>query len=310
MVDKKEVKKTQVTVLIPVFEDFKCLPILLKRIEQNLHDICNYEILIIDDGSLKNLDEKYELVVENKVNFLTLSQNIGHQRSIAIGLCYLSEKKNIDYVLIMDGDGEDNPIDARKLLKKANELKRMSILFARRDVRSEPLLFRLGYLFYRILFRFCTGKNIKFGNFSLVPSGMLKRLTGIPELWNHYASSVLAANIPIVEVSTHRSGRIAGRPKMNLGSLVLHGISSITTFLSVFALRLLLFSSVATISIIVVSTLPLTDFLPTLLTNNGIIIIWFFSSLTLNSLFFLLFAVSRRNQAPCTPSTFWRNFIN
>ena len=93
MVDKKEVKKTQVTVLIPVFEDFKCLPILLKRIEQNLHDICNYEILIIDDGSLKNLDEKYELVVENKVNFLTLSQNIGHQRSIAIGLCYLSEKK-------------------------------------------------------------------------------------------------------------------------------------------------------------------------------------------------------------------------
>ena len=131
---------------------------MLKRIEQNLHDICNYEILIIDDGSLKNLDEKYELVVENKVNFLTLSQNIGHQRSIAVGLCYLSEKKNIDYVLIMDGDGEDNPIDARKLLK-ANELKRMSILFARRDVRSEPLLFRKDIYFIEFLFRFCTGKT-------------------------------------------------------------------------------------------------------------------------------------------------------
>ena len=97
---------------------------------------------------------------------------------------------------------------------------------------------------------------------------------------------------------------------MNLESLVLHGISSITTFLSVFALRLLLFSSVATISIIAVSTISLTDFLPTVLTNNGIIIFWFFSSLTLNSLFFSYLQFQEETKLLALHQPLRRNFIN
>ena len=302
--------KPKTIILIPVFEDFKCLPILFKQIKENLDTVCDYEILLIDDGSFKDLDEKKKISNLSNVQTLTLSQNVGHQRSIAIGICYLSQKNDFDYVLIMDGDGEDNPRDARRLILHAQESQQESIYFARRDVRSEPFTFKFGYLLYRIFFRVCTGKSIKFGNFSLIPAKSLTRLSGIPELWNHYASGVLAANLPIIEISTQRSGRIAGRPKMNLISLVLHGISSITTFLSVFALRIFLFFSLATVSSLIAFIKPLGACLPTALTNNSVLIFLVLSSLTLNCLFFLLFAVSRRDQPPCNPSTFWRNFIS
>lgn len=302
--------KPKIIILIPVFEDFKCLPILFKQIKESLDKVCDYKILLIDDGSFKDLDEKKKISKLSNIKTLTLSQNVGHQRSIAIGICYLSQKIDFDFVLIMDGDGEDNPRDAKRLIVHSQENQQESIYFARRDVRSEPITFKFGYFLYRIFFRVCTGKSIKFGNFSLIHAKLLKRLSGIPELWNHYASGVLAANLPVIEISTRRSGRIAGRPKMNLTSLVLHGISSITTFLSVFALRISIFFSLATVSNLIVFITPLGACLPTALTNHSVLILLVLSSLTLNSFFFLLFAVSRRDHPPCNPSTFWKNFIS
>ena len=303
-------KNIRVKILIPVFEDFQCLPTLFKRIDDNLRDICNYEILIIDDGSLKNIDEKSFLIEKDKTNILTLSQNVGHQRSIAIGLCHLSEKNNFDYVLIMDGDGEDNPLDAKKLINKADILSEDCVIFARRDVRSEPLFFKIGYLFYRIIFRLCTGNNIKFGNFSLVPSRMLKRLTGIPELWNHYASGVLVSKLPVHEVSTIRSGRIAGRPKMKIDSLVLHGISSITTFINIFALRISLFLSfLLSFSLILYLSSNLYNH-PIPIFCYGTELICVLSIMTFQAYLFLMATVSKRTNYPCIPSNFWKNFIN
>ena len=300
-------KRPHIVILIPIYEDFLCLPILFSRIDQTLKNICSYEILVIDDGSLKNIGEKKELFNSKNINVLTLSQNVGHQRSITIGLCHLSERKDFDFVLIMDGDGEDNPLDAKKLLEKATN--HSSIIFARREVRSEPLLFRLGYFIYRIVFRVCTGKNIKFGNFSLVPSNMLERLTGIPELWNHYASGVMVSKLPFYEVATERSGRINGRPKMNVFSLVLHGIGSITNFIKDFALRLslfLTFTLLTSITLKIVSKFDKYSFLELYNISDLIIIL---SIITFQSYIFLISTISKRSNAPCIPSKFWKFFI-
>ncbi len=302
-------KIPHIVILIPIFEDFLCLPILFSRIEQALKNICSYEILVIDDGSLKNIGEKKELFNSKDINVLTLSQNVGHQRSITIGLCHLSERNDYDFVLIMDGDGEDNPIDARKLLEKAKSLNHSSIIFARREVRSEPLLFRLGYFIYRIVFRVCTGQNIKFGNFSLVPSNMLDRLTGIPELWNHYASGVMVSKLPFYEVATERSGRINGRPKMNVFSLVLHGIGSITNFITDFALRLALLLTFMLFTSITLKFVSYIDEYSCLRLYNISDFIIILSIITFQSYIFLISIISKRLNTPCIPSKFWKFFI-
>ena len=193
-------KNTFIYVLIPIFEDFACLPILLNKIKNSLSNIADYRVLVIDDGSYNGLHDKLLLNKDSSLEILTLSKNVGHQRSIAIGLCYLDRNKDFDYILVMDGDGEDNPQDAINLIRTAEASTEDKVIFARRDTRSEPFSFKIGYLLYRLFFRILTGDKIKFGNFSLVPRSLVDRLTGIPDIWNHYAASVLSSKIPYEEI--------------------------------------------------------------------------------------------------------------
>ena len=45
----------------------------------------------------------------NSIKVLNMKKNQGHTRSIAVGLKYIFEKEDFDYVIPMDGDGEDRP---------------------------------------------------------------------------------------------------------------------------------------------------------------------------------------------------------
>jgi len=300
--------KQTICILIPVFEDFECLPILEEKIQQHLSPVADYSILVIDDGSFKGLDNKLGIEKDKRIKILTLSQNVGHQRSITIGLCYIREHYDCDQILIMDGDGEDNPADAVKLISESEKHSDPTIFFARRDTRSEPISFKFGYLLYRVLFRILTGKNIKFGNFSLVPKKMLDRITGIQEIWNHYAASIVFAKIPYIEIPSSRSGRIHGRPKMNFTSLILHGLSAISIFHQTVFLRLLIVSlmsliiSLAIVFIISIASLHLdiTYFI------FSVFICLFFVLFNFTA---IIFSLQSRNKAPCIPRQFWEHFI-
>lgn len=302
-------KKIFIYVLIPVFEDFACLPILSNKIRNSLSTISDYKILIIDDGSYKGLPEKLALNDDSSFEILTLSQNVGHQRSIAIGLCYLGKNKDFDYILVMDGDGEDNPQDATNLIIAAEALNEERVVFARRDTRSEPFLFKIGYLLYRLLFRVLTGEKIKFGNFSLVPHSLINRLTGIPDIWNHYAASILSSKIPHEEISSQRSGRIHGRPKMNLTNLILHGMSAFSVFLQIILFRLFLFISIINASGLVLLFLEGLGLLNINKLVNITPIIFILTPLMLISFISLLLVLAQRSLSPCIPKSFWHHFI-
>lgn len=300
--------KQKICILIPVFEDFECLPILAGKIKHHLSHITDYSILVIDDGSFKGLDKKLGIEKNKHIKILTLSQNVGHQRSITIGLCYIREHCDYDQILIMDGDGEDNPADAVKLISESEKHSEPTIYFARRDTRSEPISFKFGYLLYRVLFRVLTGKSIKFGNFSLVPKTMLDRITGIQEIWNHYAASIVFAKIPYIEVPSSRSGRIHGRPKMNFASLILHGLSAISIFHQTVFLRLLIISLMF---LIINLAVVLIVNLASIHVDITYLIMSIFIGLFLVLFNFtaLIFSLKSRNKAPCIPRQFWEHFV-
>ena len=302
-------KNTFIYVLIPIFEDFSCLPILLNKIKNSLSTVSDYRVLIIDDGSYNGLNEKLVLKEDSSLEILTLSKNVGHQRSIAIGLCYLDRNKDFDYILVMDGDGEDNPQDALNLIRAAEASKEEKVIFARRDTRSEPLSFKIGYLLYRLFFRILTGDKIKFGNFSLVPHSLVDRLTGIPDIWNHYAASILSSKIPYEEISSKRSGRIHGRPKMNLTNLILHGMSAFSVFLQIILFRLFLFISIINACGLTLLFLEGLGILNISKFISIIPIIFIMTNLMLISFISLLFVLSNRSLAPCIPKTFWNHYI-
>jgi hypothetical protein len=69
---------------------------------------------------------------------------------------------------------------------------------------------------------------------------VLDRVVGIPEIWNHYAAGVIHARIPVIFVPTARGRRLAGRSKMNLPALVMHGICALSVWSDVIVARLFL----------------------------------------------------------------------
>jgi len=232
-----------VVILIPVYNDWEALGLLISNLDQALgSQTGHFRLLIVDDGSNEspppNLIARHLDRIQT-VQVLELSRNLGHQRAIATGLCHVRDHIACNAVVIMDGDGEDDPADVPRLLSMLTEHPRACI-FAERLKRSEGLTFRICYSAYRQLHRLLTGIPVRVGNFSVLPISQLRRIVTVSDLWNHYAASVVKARLPVVRVPTNRASRLAGKPQMNLVSLVVHGLSAMSVFSDRIGVRLLI----------------------------------------------------------------------
>ena len=237
-------------VLIPVFNDWDSLYILLDRIDQEIRSLQQtVRIILVNDGSIEPLPLKIEEMSFDVIaclDVLALKRNFGHQRAIALGLSYVEENCSCRYVLVMDGDGEDAPSDIPRLLEKLIEQGERKIIFAERSKRSESTIFKFFYRFYRIIHWLLTGIRVRVGNFSIIPCSILPRLVIVSDLWNHYAASVFKARFPFEVIQTDRANRLAGQSRMNFVSLVIHGISAISVFGDLVGVRLLIFVAIIT----------------------------------------------------------------
>lgn len=230
--------------LLPTYNDWECLTILLARVDQCLaNQAGSVHVLIVDDGSDRPAPEDLfpnQLHHIARVDCLRLRRNIGHQRAIAIGLSHIYEEHVCDAVLVMDADGEDKPEDAARLVQHWQATGRRQVIFAARIRRSESWIFRVCYFAYRVLHRVLTGISVRFGNFSIVPSEHLAALAVVSDSWNHYAASILKARIPFGSLPTDRGTRYSGQSKLNFVGLIAHGISAISVFAEVVAVRVIL----------------------------------------------------------------------
>jgi polyisoprenyl-phosphate glycosyltransferase len=228
---------------MPVYNDWGALSLLLPQLDHELYTSgLQASIFIVDDGSTIAFSENlcspaYRSI--RSIDVLSLRRNLGHQRAIATGLSYIEAHIACQYVVIMDGDGEDDPSDVPRLVQKclANNDR---IVFASRIRRSEGLLFRCFYQLYRLMHFALTGVKVRVGNFSVIPVASLRRLVSASELWNHYAAAVHKAKLSMELIPTRRAARLAGPSHMDIVSLVVHGLSAMAVFGDRIGVRLLL----------------------------------------------------------------------
>jgi len=247
---KLELFVKKLNILIPVYNDWEPVRMVMSRVVAAMHaQNCGLHFYLINDCSSGKAPAQLanEITkIGSVVTVVNLSRNLGHQRAIAIGLAYIAQNDNSKSdVAIMDGDGEDAPEDVVKLVEASSANHGERIIFAERRKRSEGYVFRIGYLIYKILHYILTGRGIKVGNFSLIPSAQLRKVVTVSELWSHYAAAVVVAKLPVYLVPTQRSTRLAGHPKMNYTALVLHGLAAMSVYAEQIGVRLLfaLFSS-------------------------------------------------------------------
>ena len=182
---------------------------------------------------------------------MRLLRNVGHQRALAVGLSYAHAHDLCDVVVVMDADGEDDPADVPRLLAKCAEDGNRSIVFARRAKRSEGFPFVVFYVMFKALYRVMTGTDMRVGNFSVIPAGLLKRVVVVSEIWSHYVSGLMKARLPYTTIETRRAKRLAGPSRMNFVALVTHGLSAIAVNGDVFGVRMLIATSATVLLAIV-----------------------------------------------------------
>jgi glycosyltransferase involved in cell wall biosynthesis len=237
----------RLAVVIPVFNDWEALTLLLQKLDDSLAARgMRASAIVVDDGStsrpLQDLVRGAPRALV-EVEILHLARNLGHQRAIAIGLTFVHQERSCDAVVVMDGDGEDRPDDVPRLVDELLASQCEEVVFAARVRRTEGVLFRVFYALYRVAHRLLTGVAVKVGNFSVLPHRHLSTFVVVSEAWNHYAAAIFHARIPYRLVPTVRGHRLSGRSTMNFVSLVTHGLSAIAVFGDIAGVRILLGSS-------------------------------------------------------------------
>ena len=196
---------------------------------------------MVNDAS--NYDHQYEIKkLDNifSIKILNMKINQGHARCIATGLKYIFEKDNFDYVIPMDGDGEDRPEEIKDFLdhiKVAND----KPIVGERIKRSENSIFKICYLLHKLITFTFTGKLIKFGNFSCLSKLTVGKMINEKATWNSFSGSLIKIEKNLFSIPSMRGNRYFGPSKMSFFNLLKHSFSIMSVFRKTVLIRSVLF---------------------------------------------------------------------
>ena len=229
-------------ILIPVFNDWQSLSKLLNNIDNDIKNIDHeISIIIVDDAS--TFDRQLEIDNLSNIEFikvLVMKENRGHARCIATGLKYIYEKEDFDYVIPMDGDGEDRPEEIKEFLNKIKDSNNKALV-GERIKRSENLIFQICYQLHKLITLTFTGKSIKFGNFTCLPKATVEKLINDKSTWNSFSGSLMKVENDLISLPSTRGTRYIGPSKMSFYNLIKHSLSIISVFRKTFLIRSALF---------------------------------------------------------------------
>ena len=137
----------RIKILIPIYNDWQSVFKLLENIDSEITGLdAEVSVLIVNDASTEQRSE-VNLNLNNlkSVQVINMKKNRGHARCNATGLKYINEKEDFDYVIPMDGDGEDRPEELISLIEKAKEYSD-TVITADRIKRSEGFFFNIRTL--------------------------------------------------------------------------------------------------------------------------------------------------------------------
>tara|TARA_B100000945_G_scaffold293524_1_gene269518 strand:+ start:1622 stop:2491 length:870 start_codon:yes stop_codon:yes gene_type:complete len=254
----------KIIILVPIYNDWKSASRLLEEINSKIIGLdCEFSIIIINDASSEEMP-KNTLNIENikSIKIINMKENRGHARCIASGLKYIYEKEDFDYVIPMDGDGEDRPEEIKNFIGYLNYTSDQPIV-GERVKRSESLLFKFCYNFHKILTFVFTGQSIKFGNYTCLPKLTVEKMINDKALWSSFSGTLTKLEKDRSSVPSIRGTRYFGPSKMSFKNLIIHSLAIISVFKLNVLIRSILFMLVyiflihQNISIIMLVPVPL-----------------------------------------------------
>ena len=232
----------KIIILIPIYNDWQSVSKLIDDINLNISGSDNeISIIIVNDASnYDHQNEEKNLENIHSIKILNMKINQGHSRCIATGLKYIYEKEDFDYVIPMDGDGEDRPEEIKEFLNQIKNSNDKPIV-GERVKRSENLIFKICYQMHKLITLTFTGKSIKYGNFTCLPKTTVEKMINEKATWNSFSGSLRKIENDLLPVPSTRGTRYFGPSKMSFFNLLKHSLSIISVFRKTFLIRSALF---------------------------------------------------------------------
>jgi glycosyltransferase involved in cell wall biosynthesis len=232
----------KIILLIPIYNDRESLKKLIENINFEVKDSnSEVSVVVINDASSQQIIDIYQNLENiNSFEIINMKENRGHARCIASGLKYIFEKKEFDYVIPMDGDGEDRPEEIKNFIHLAEQSSDQSIV-GERTKRSESMFFKLCYLSHKIITLSFTGHNIKFGNFTCLSRSTVEKMLKEKATWNSFSGSLKKTEKNLLSIPSIRGTRYFGPSKMSFFNLLKHSLSIISVFRKTVLIRSALF---------------------------------------------------------------------
>jgi len=229
-------------ILIPIYNDRESLTKLIENINSEVKDFnSEISVVVINDASSQQIIDDYQNTENiNSIEIINMKENRGHTRCIASGLKYIYEKKEFDYVIPMDGDGEDRPEEIKNFIKLTEQSKNQSII-GERVKRSESLFFKFCYLTHKIITLAFTSQYIKFGNFTCLSKSTVEKMLKEKATWNSFSGSLKKIEKNLLSTPSIRGVRYFGSSKMSFFNLLKHSLSIISVFRKTVLIRSALF---------------------------------------------------------------------
>jgi len=232
----------KIKILIPVYNDWQSVFKLLDEINKSsINSEFQISIIIVNDASNHDRrDEVQNFKNIDSVKILNMKVNQGHARCIATGLKYIYEKEDFDYVIPMDGDGEDRPEEINEFINQIKSSNNRPIV-GKRVKRSEILLFKICYQIHKLITLTFAGKSIKFGNFTCLPRITVEKMINEKATWNSFSGSLTKIEKDLISIPSIRGTRYFGPSKMSFLNLLKHSLSIISVFRKTVLIRSALF---------------------------------------------------------------------
>ena len=265
----------KIKLLIPIYNDWLSVFKLLENINIEVSSLeGEFSAIIINDASTESKPEFLKSLENLKsIKVINMKKNKGHARCNASGLKFVNEKEDFDYVIPMDGDGEDRPEELRLFIEKIKDYPNL-VVTANRIKRSEGFIFKLCYSIHKYLTFIFTGQSIKYGNYTCLPKSIVNKMVNEPATWSSFSGSLAKIVKDRKSIPSERGERYFGPSKMSFINLIKHSFSIIAVFKKMFLIRSIIFLIVYFILVIEkISVITLIPFIAIIIMILSVIIL-------------------------------------
>jgi polyisoprenyl-phosphate glycosyltransferase len=222
--------KKKIAIVIPSYNEEGNIDIMVSSLHEVMQPLpYSYEILFVDDGSSDGTLDKLKSIseVDDKVFFLELSRNFGHQNALKAGV----DLVKANAVITMDGDMQHPPELIPELIKKWEE--GYDVVYTKREEDKNLPFFKkkTSQGFYKLM---NTLSDVEFepgtADFRLLDESVVAVFSNFSENELFIRGLVSWLGFKQFAIDYKPAERFSGSSKYTVGKMMRFAIQGITSF--------------------------------------------------------------------------------